>query len=142
MDSLHAHGCEQELRALVTRAEYPDIAAAACRGVDPNTYHPESGAPDPLALLRCSQCPVRLACIAVALRAEDGEARAGWYGGLGPEERHDVAARLGLIGPTPITSDDRTEAARLRGVGWTIGEIAAHLGCCRRTVQRYLKLTA
>jgi AraC-like DNA-binding protein len=135
-------GREHELRDLVTRRRHPDIAAAACRGVDANTYHPDHGSPDSAALSRCTRCGVRVACVAVALRGEDPTARAGWFGGLGPGDRHALAAKLDLLEPSPDSADRPSEAVRLRSNGWKINDIAAHLRCSRRTVQRYLKLAA
>ena len=43
-----------------------------------------------------SDCPARLACLALALRAEDADAREGWYGGLAPADRDDIAHILRL----------------------------------------------
>jgi AraC-like DNA-binding protein len=117
---------------------------AACRGMDPDLYHPDSGRPTDLALARCAECPVRLACLAVALRAEDKESRSGWCGGLGPADRDKVATSLDLDEPLPVllVTECAARAARLRTAGWTVGEIASELGCSRRTVQRYLRKPA
>ncbi len=135
-------GRERQLRNMINNAGKYDIAMAACAGVDPNIYHPEQGPPNDLALARCTECPARLACLALALRAEDPETRAGWYGGLGPADRDDIAALLRLDTPQPPTPDRAVEATRLRTAGWTVNDIAAHLGCSRRTVQRDLREAA
>jgi AraC-like DNA-binding protein len=111
--------------------------------MDPDAYHPDQGRPADLALARCDGCQARLACLALALRAEDPEVRSGWYGGLGPADRDALAASLGLDEPEVVlVPDSATRAARLRAAGWTIGAIAAELGCSRRTVQRHLRKAA
>jgi AraC-like DNA-binding protein len=134
-------GREGELRVLIDNITNHNIGLAACAGGDPDAYHLEEGRPSELSLVRCIRCPARLACLALALRAEDPEAREGWYGGLGPADREGVAAmlRLETLDPPP---DRAIEAARLRTSGWTINDIAKQLGCSRRTVQRYLRMAA
>ena len=140
-------GGEAELYSLVrnpsARPILSQLQHAACRGMDPDVYHPEEGRPTELALARCFSCPARIACLGLALRAEDPEARSGWYGGLGPADRDALAASLGVGIPsaTPV-SDTAARAARLRAAGWTIGSIANELRCSRRTVQRYLRQAA
>ncbi|MFJ8768276.1 WhiB family transcriptional regulator [Streptomyces clavifer] len=98
MDSLHfLADREQELRDLIQSPENRDSVRAACRDVDVSLYHPEDGeraADGPLAV--CVGCEGRLECLALALRAEDPEARHGWYGGLGPAGRDRIAAMLRL----------------------------------------------
>jgi hypothetical protein len=49
-----------------------------------------------LVAARCTGCSARLACLALALRAEDPDMRCGWYGGLGPGDRDAVAEAIGL----------------------------------------------
>lgn len=140
-------GGEAELHSLVrnpsARPILSQLQHAACRGMDPDVYHPDEGRPTELALARCFSCHARLACLGLALRAEDPEARCGWYGGLGPADRDSLAASLGVgkPSPTPVT-DTAARAARLRAAGWTIGSIADELRCSRRTVQRYLRKAA
>lgn len=137
-------GGEAELRSLIrnpsTRPIFSQLQHGACRGMDPDVYHPDEGGPTELALARCFSCHARLACLGLALRAEDPEERCGWYGGLGPADRDALAASLGVGKPsaTPVT-DTAARAARLRAVGWTVGSIANELRCSRRTVQRYLR---
>lgn len=140
-------GGEAELQSLVqnpsTRPILSQLQHAACRGLDPDVYHPDEGRPTELVLARCSSCHARLACLGLALRAEDPETRSGWYGGLGPADRDALAASLG-VGKQPAgpATDTAARAARLRAVGWTIGSIANELRCSRRTVQRYLRKAA
>lgn len=134
-------GREPELHNLIENPANRDLDHAACVGTDTDAYHPEDGRPDELTLFRCQVCPVRLACLALALRAEDPDARAGWYGGYGPAERDDIAAILHLE-TFPPQSDRAAEAARLRAEGRTVNDIAAQFGCSRRTVQRYLRTAA
>jgi hypothetical protein len=138
---------DAELRALVrnpsSKPLLSQLCYAACRGMDADLYHPDEGRPTDLALARCQGCQARLACVALALRAEDPEARTGWYGGLGPAERDALvtALDLGESKPAPA-SDTATRAVMLRASGCTVRAIAAELGCSRRTVQRYLRRTA
>lgn len=134
-------GREQELIGLIFQSGDPHVADAACRGVHPDTYHPEVGEPDPVALRRCAGCPSRLSCLALALRAEDPEIRSGWYGGLGPTERDGLARRLRLTATRP-TADQANQARRLRAAGLTVDQVAERLGCSRRTVQRYTRTVA
>lgn len=131
-------GREQELHSLINHPADHNLDKAACAGADPDIYHPDEGKLDELSLFRCTICPARLACLALALRTEDADARVGWYGGLGPAEREEVAAALRLEGSKPPL-DRATEASRLRASGSTVNQIAAQLGCSRRTVQRHLQ---
>jgi hypothetical protein len=138
---------ETELRALIRDPSVKpldrQLRHAACRGMEPDVYHPDQGQPGQLALARCAGCQVRLACLALALRAEDPDMRSGWYGGLGPEDRDAIAAFLGLSKPeTELVHDSAARAAQLRAAGWNAGAIATELGCSRRTVQRYLRKSA
>ncbi|WP_261556252.1 helix-turn-helix domain-containing protein [Frankia tisae] len=135
-------GRERELRGLIDHRINDNLNQAMCAGADPVVYHPDEGRPDELSLLRCAGCAARLACLALALRAEDPEAREGWYGGLGPADRDDIAPALQVDTPQQPPPDRAVEAARLRAAGWTINQIAAVLGCSRRTVQRYLRAAA
>lgn len=140
-------GSEAELHSLIrnpsTGPIFSQLQHAACRGTDSEVYHPDEGGPTELALARCFSCHARLACLGLALRAEDPEARSGWYGGLGPADRDALAASLGVGKPsaTPVT-DTAARAVRLKAAGWTIGSIANELRCSRRTVQRYLRKAA
>jgi AraC-like DNA-binding protein len=148
-DAYFFAGREPELHGLIT---HPDrtpldrqLRAAACRGMDPDAFHPDEGRPDDLVLARCTGCRARLACLALALRAEYPDVRQGWYGGLGPDDRDSVAAALGLEPPEPPeppTPHRAAQAARLRAASWTVEAIATELGCSRRTVQRYLRAAA
>jgi AraC-like DNA-binding protein len=139
-------GREQELRALIHQPDRNPLGRplrlAACRGMDLEAFFPDEGRPDDLVLARCTSCPARLACLALALRAEDHDMRWGWYGGLGPEDRDGVARTLNLEVQEAPVPDRAIQAARLRADGWTIEAIATELGCSRRTVQRYLRTTA
>jgi hypothetical protein len=140
-------GNESVICALVrnpsSRLLLGQLRHAACRGLDPELYHPDRGRPADLVLARCADCPARMACLALAFRAEDPETRCGWYGGLGPADRDAVALHLGLDEPVPVpVADYVTRAAGLRAAGWAVDEIASELGCSRRTVQRYLRKRA
>ncbi|WP_413231820.1 WhiB family transcriptional regulator [Micromonospora zamorensis] len=133
-------GQERELSDLIDRFANHDLDHAACADTDPGAYHPEQGHPDELALLRCNGCSVRLTCLALALRAEDPDVREGWYGGLSPADRDDVAVTLQIEAISTHTPARAIEAARLRAGGWTVNAIAAELACSRRTVQRYFRV--
>jgi AraC-like DNA-binding protein len=138
---------EAELRELIDNSDFKplnhQLRRAACRGMDPEAFHPNEGRPDVLVLARCTGCPARLACLALALRAEDPDWRSGWYGGLSPDDRDAVAHTLALRRPEPLPESDRaSRAAEFRAAGWTVEAIAAELGCSRRTVQRYLRIAA
>ena len=140
MDSLHfLVGREHELRHMIQSSQQPDTARAACRDVDVDLYHPADGeTPAEGSLAMCVSCGGRLECLALALRAEEPEARHGWYGGLGPADRDRVAAMLRLPKGTTPLPDRALTVIRLSRDGWRINDIAQELGCSRRTVQRYL----
>jgi AraC-like DNA-binding protein len=139
-------GREHELRALIHQTDRKPLDRqlrwAACRGMDLDAFFPDEGRPDDLVLACCISCQARLACLALALRAEDHDMRWGWYGGLGPEDRDGVAGTLNLEVQEPPVPDRAIHAARLRADGWTVEAIATELGCSRRTVQRYLRTAA
>ncbi|MEV7046592.1 helix-turn-helix domain-containing protein [Amycolatopsis sp. NPDC051061] len=134
-----------ELRALVSGSDLKVIGllrGAACQGMDPETFHPVGDKPDSLTIAQCTGCVARLACLALALRAEDADARSGWYGGVGPADPDDLATALGLLAGEVQPPDNVVRAARLRAEGWVVADIATELGCSRRTVQRYLSSVA
>jgi AraC-like DNA-binding protein len=147
MDQSHfIVGHESELRELIENPRHKELhnqlRSALCIGMDSDAFHPESGRPDELVLARCHGCPVRLVCLALALREEDPDIRCGWYGGLGPDDRDKIAAALNVSTPEMPLPDRVIQSVRLKAAGWTIGDIAAELGCSRRTVQRYLRTVA
>jgi DNA-binding NarL/FixJ family response regulator len=83
-----------------------------------------------------------MACLAYAIGIEDPGARAGWYGGLGPEDRSALALALEVEAEPAaphVSHDAALEAIRLRETGLTVNEIAARMTCSRRTVQRYCR---
>jgi hypothetical protein len=119
---------------------------AACAGLPADAYFPDDGAlPTADARAACSSCPVAHECLATALHheARDGF-RHGWWGGVGPTERDEIALQLG-IATTPIEIQMRRPvdiARHLRAQNLTIPSIAAELGCTERTVYRYLAAAA
>jgi Transcription factor WhiB/Homeodomain-like domain len=139
-------GRESELHALIHQPDRGPLDRqlrwAACRGTDPDAFHPDEGKPADSVVARCGGCHARLACLALALRAEEPDLRCGWYGGLGPEDRDDAASAMGLETPLASVPDRAVQAARLRANGRTVDAVAAELGCSRRTVQRYLRIAA
>lgn len=69
---------------------------AACRGMNPNIFHPEGGNGWATARRVCSGCTVRRDCLSAAFDEERRLGRHNWHGmrgGRTPEER---AALLGL----------------------------------------------
>ena len=137
---------ESELHTLIHQPDRSPLDRqlrwAACRGMDPDAFHPGEGRPADSVVARCAGCPARLACLALALRAEEPNLRCGWYGGLGPEDRDDAASALGLGTLKAPVPDRAVQAARLRANGRTVDAVAAELDCSRRTVQRYLRIAA
>ena len=120
-----------------------------------DTYFPEDDdLPSVGALALCLSCPEATECLATALvhESQTGE-RFGWWGGLGPQEREEVAQELG-IEATPAKGEELAEqpgieaqldvlapadlARRLRAQNLTVSAIAAMLRCAERTVYRYL----
>jgi len=142
---------ESRLVALVsdtTTASRRWAERAACAdlpsGID--AYFPDDGELPPVgALARCRSCPVATDCLATALIHESQSGyRFGWWGGVGPDGREELAQRLG-IETMPVELDIRGPAdlARLlRSQNLTIPSIAAKLGCTERTVYRYLANSA
>ena len=65
---------------------------AACRGRDPEEFHPEPGQSGAVqaAVAVCAACPVRNPCLAYALAAGEGR---GVWGGLTVNERKALRRR-------------------------------------------------
>lgn len=140
---------ETRLAALVsdptiTSRRWADQAACTDSWSGVDAYFPENSEQPPAdALNVCRSCPVSSECLATALVYESQVGyRFGWWGGIGPGERAQIAARLGIHTPgVPIALNDGEHAdiARyLRSQDHTIVTIAAVLGCTERTVYRYL----
>lgn len=129
----------QEIEECIQCLPHDVLDDAACRGLGPAAYHPEVGRPRHEDLALCSTCDARVACTALALRAESPDARIGWYGGLDPGDRGRLAIRLGIVGGDRVEPVGAAEAMRLHRPGWTVNDIASEFGCSRRTVQCYLR---
>ncbi|MFI2350363.1 WhiB family transcriptional regulator [Streptomyces sp. NPDC019443] len=76
----------------------PGLAAALCKGIEPELFFPERGDRRTAALAReiCAQCPVAEACLADALASEGSAGHAqrfGIRGGTTPEERFGIYRR-------------------------------------------------
>lgn len=78
----------------------PWMTQAGCtaQNVDPEIFFPERAASAWLTTKAsqavCGECPVRLECLVFALKAERGlhrQYRHGIWGGLTPQQRHDLA---------------------------------------------------
>lgn len=68
---------------------------AACREAEAGMFFPRLEAADDYTRAReyCAYCPVRDACLEEAMTVERGLARSarfGMWGGLSPEERHNL----------------------------------------------------
>jgi len=63
----------------------PALASAACRGMDPDLFHPQRGQPVEPARQVCRSCPEVEPCLAFALGA--GPALRGVWGGTSEHER-------------------------------------------------------
>ncbi|MXW57831.1 MAG: WhiB family transcriptional regulator [Acidimicrobiia bacterium] len=131
---------------------------AACRDLPDGleAYYPDDGeVPALAAIVCCLRCPVSEECLAAAMIHEERDGyRNGWWGGLGPEERDDIAHRLRATNPLAETTVPSTDthtptdgegtnqpadhARYLRSLDHTIPFIAGELGCTERTVYRYL----
>lgn len=66
--------------------------SAACRGRDPELFHPKIGRRDifdaPKAI--CRSCPVEDECLAFALTTEKAGLENGVWGGMSPRERQEL----------------------------------------------------
>ncbi len=76
------------MNALIREADRTWMAAAACRGQDPELWFPRVGLPTGQALAICAECPVRERC---ADYAEDMREQHGVWGGLNVEQRRQRA---------------------------------------------------
>lgn len=111
-----------------------------------DAYFPDDGELPPVdALALCRSCPVAAQCLATALVHESRSGcRSGWWGGVGPDGRKELARRLGIeTVPVELDIHGPADLARLlRCQNLTIPSIAAKLGCTERTVYRYLANSA
>jgi hypothetical protein len=129
-----------------TSRRWDERAACADLPSGADADFPDDGElPPEDALARCQSCPVATQCLATALIHESRSGyRFGWWGGVGPDGREELARRLG-IQTMPVELDIRgpVDLARvLRSQNLTIPSIAAKLGCTERTVYRYLANSA
>ena len=91
----------------------------------------------------CEGCPVRDACLADAMKAEEGAARYGYRGGKTPDERYAIGApgkRASMGGSRrgPLTpEEDAAIASRYRS-GQSARAIAATFGLSPTTVTKSL----
>lgn len=76
-----------------TRAARSDAGheRALCSQMDPELWFPEPWEDETPAKLTCGRCPVREACLAHALDANE---EYGIWGGLLPEERREMRRRM------------------------------------------------
>ena len=90
--------------------------SASCRGSDVESWfrgHETKSSEGELRMLTniCASCPVRVQCLASAMKAEGklpGKSRGGIYGGLTPQQRGDLAQGAQLrTEPEPCPSCNR-----------------------------------
>lgn len=79
------------------------IYEALCRGIDTEMFYPEKGQgssyESKLILRMCSQCPVKINCLEVALRSEEGHGRGyGIWGGTTPNQRKKILKQRAVGG--------------------------------------------
>jgi WhiB family redox-sensing transcriptional regulator len=67
---------------------------AACRGLDPNWFHPDHGRSQRQQKAICADCPVRYACLAYDLAAVKGADDYGIWGGTSERERKAIRTAL------------------------------------------------
>jgi hypothetical protein len=103
------------------------MAEAVCRRRDdegrlvhrPDDWFPGTGERNLTRVVkaRCGKCPVRDACLALAMRVEDGLSgphRFGFFGGLGPAERYELYRECGSDITRPaVAADARRMVAEL-----------------------------
>lgn len=106
-------------------------AHAACQGADVDAFFTDSSYGIARAKAFCGACPVQDACLAEALRAEDG-CRYGIYGGLTPKERADLVKSAARQRAAGLPAPSVPEPPR-------IGRPVAQCGT-RSAYQRHLKL--
>jgi WhiB family redox-sensing transcriptional regulator len=80
---------------------------AACRGVDPNLFFPDSGSPgcNDEAARTCATCPVQHACLDHALRHE----WSGYWAGTTKRDRIRLRRERGITLESPQTVFYATE---------------------------------
>jgi WhiB family redox-sensing transcriptional regulator len=103
----------------------PWRSEAACRGLDPNLFHPERGEDNAKAKAVCASCPSVQPCAIYAISAPDLK---GVWGGLTEEERTAARRVLGRmrncpecgeafhapVQSSPYCGDECRHAVRLR----------------------------
>lgn len=80
-----------------------DFAVAACRGIDPDLFHPDRGQSTREAKTVCASCSVRVACLEWALATHQVH---GIWGGTSERERRRIRTRLRLDLPVPELDAD------------------------------------
>jgi WhiB family redox-sensing transcriptional regulator len=126
----------------------------ACAGHDPELWWPIDfrSLTAELALAICKECPVRQACLELAIRNQE---TAGIWGGMWPHERAEYARERGLTPARPLASAELEahlpqvqESTRHRTVrafaaaGATTEDIAVYFRVKPETVDRWLRTLA
>lgn len=104
-------------------------AFGRCGWMDPNVFYPERGQPVRPAKRECAKCPVRLACLAYALRRNE---RLGIWGGLTERERRRVRRGLPLSIACRFCGHE-VKAGRL-------GQVTCNRQACREALRRWQTL--
>lgn len=91
----------------VIRAARPWAGDAACRGEDPELFHPDSVDDVAEAVAICERCPVQAACLDHALRHEI----VGVWGGTSARKRARMRKALGITFESLDPTDPAVEPA-------------------------------
>jgi hypothetical protein len=84
---------------------------AVCQAFEPSLFFTESKTGVDRAKSVCGRCPVRVECLDMARRAEDGS-RYGIYGGLTPAERTELVGSEPRTGRLPAPCGTRSAHSR------------------------------
>lgn len=122
-----------DLTAALSERTLGDWAAsAACRGVNPNIFHPDDG-DYTLAHTYCDRCPVRADCLTHALTNNE---RDGMWGGRTERARQRMRATAHMAPPP----DERApRALQLYDDGMPIKDIARRVNAGTPTVTAWLQ---
>lgn len=100
---------------------------AACKGQDPNIFHPAKGEPMTAARAHCADCPVVQPCLEYALADPSLK---GLWGNMSERDRRNERARRGTVkrgrGPQPIRHGTAGGYQQHRARGETACEACRH----------------
>lgn len=120
---------------------------AACRGMNPDDFHPARGALDKLRAAQqiCAGCTVKQHCLTYAMANETrvGEA-VGIWGGLSGRQRRKMAEERARTrthrspNPRAATPQQRAMAVRMHREGYPRLVIAERMGVNVRSIDRWV----